>query len=66
MSEVERQPVFVRCGKCNERWKIATLPMSCKDFARAARSICPNCAEKKEIYMSGDDDVTQPQRNNTP
>lgn len=57
----ERQPLFVECRKCGERWKMATLPVSC-DILVKLKAYCPNCYEKKDIgvcHTDGPDKVTE-------
>lgn len=64
MTKDERQPIFVECRPCGERWKVATLPMSALAFAKAFTDVvCPNCGESKELYpcpTDGPDAVTGP------
>lgn len=52
----ERKPIFVKCKKCGERWKVATIPMELGAFVRQTRGLagCPNCGERKEVYMDLD------------
>lgn len=55
-----RKPLFVECGKCGERWKIATLPLEVSQIPRTTQ--CPNCAESKRVFIlhtDGPDAVTE-------
>lgn len=50
--------VFVKCVKCGERWKIATLPLDVTAFCKMTRNVhCPNCAAggRNDIVMAMED-----------
>jgi hypothetical protein len=49
---VTRQPIFVECSPCGERWKAATLPVAADTLTKLARRLtCPNCGETRLIFM---------------
>lgn len=53
-ADYPRQAVYARCGKCNERWKVATIPMGLGAFVKQVRGAqgCPNCGERKDVFMA--------------
>lgn len=46
----ERKPLFAECKRCDERWKVGTLPIPCHDLGKM-NGRCPNCSEAKEVYV---------------
>jgi carbon storage regulator len=59
----ERKPLFAECKTCGERWKVATTPIDIREFsASMRRATCPNCGEKKQLFVcktDGPDAVTE-------
>jgi hypothetical protein len=48
---IKRTPWFAECQMCGERWKVATLPMDLKDAGLLKHLRCPNCGERKKLFM---------------
>ncbi len=68
MTDETRRPLFARCAKCEEIWKIAMLPAAIKDLANIT-NCCPNCFDKKEIFVcttEGPGTVTEPREGMPP
>ncbi len=61
-AEYPRQAVYARCGKCNERWKVATIPMELGAFAKQVRGMCgcPNCGERKKVFLCDPETIETP------
>lgn len=66
----DRKPMFVECLVCGERWKLVTVPIEARTFARALKSaMCPHCAERKRLAVcptDGPDAVTAPRAGRLP
>lgn len=50
----DRQQIYAQCLRCEEVWKVWTLPMLVDRLRPAPR--CPNCAGKESVLT----DATQP------
>lgn len=58
----DRKPLFVRCGHCDEHWKLCTLPIDVSDIPSAC---CPNCGARHDIFLcatEGTGAVKQPRQ----
>jgi hypothetical protein len=53
MSDEQKQPLLVRCSKCNHVWTAAWLPMPLGVAGRLLKRIaCPVCAaSSRSIYL---------------